>query len=294
LNVELHEWSRRITGKLSTLLRLEKVLKHGPTIQLLMWGSDKPTEDRLVLTLTLLKKSPQGRLWDVMMAMISLLRDDNVYEIEKMILLVSGTTSKGAEVCFGEHEVSQQRPTQLAEVAVVSQLRTSGLAKPARIVVISVANMLGIRLDSNGNASADSLEKSMEHMKGQYAKILAESHCLENLRLSLKAVDPDGVSRLLNRLDIEATRVVEDVLSGLPPALDGLVEDIRNDELEMQSPLTDLKPLQRLAIGTGEAQSLLTYLTLRDDGEFHKLCIHFSERIRPKHFTSYPLCGFSG
>jgi len=167
-----------------------------------------------------------------MMAMILLLRDDNVYEIEKIISLVSGTTSKGAEVCFRELEVSQQRPTQLAEVAVLCQLRTSGLAKPARIVIIPIANMLGIRLDSNGNASADSLEKSMEHMKGQYAKILAESHCLENLPLSLKAVDLEGVSRLLNRLDIEATRVVEDVLSGLPPALDGLLRTLETMNLK--------------------------------------------------------------
>lgn len=105
---------------------------------------------------------------------------------------------------------------------------------------------------------------------------MTEARRLENLRLSLQAVDAGSVSKLLARLDIEAPSVVEDALATLPSSLGSLAEGISKNELELQFPATELTRLQRFAIGADDAESFLIRLTLGHDGKPIKFCIHLS------------------
>lgn len=294
LSIGLNRWSQTMIQHLPTLLRLEKTLNHGPALQLFLAGSDHSSNDRLIEILVSLGRTSKDVRYEFTMAMLTMLHGDNVDQMADILSLVSSTTLDCTKMCFSVLEASRRTSTRLAEAIVASQLRTCGLAKSARTVVIDVARFLGISLDSNGNVSADCIKENIKHMKEQYAKILAEAHRLDESRLALKFANSDGVSTLLQKLNIEATRVVEELLSGLPPALDGLVESVGDNELEMQFPLTDLKPLQRIAIGAGETQSLLVRLTIRVDGKPIKFCIHLSKEQGRSTSSHTPWVVFKG
>ncbi|KAK4697508.1 hypothetical protein P7C71_g579, partial [Lecanoromycetidae sp. Uapishka_2] len=139
----------------------------------------------------------------------------------------------------------------------------------------------GICLDVNNKASAESMELAAQDLDEQYNELMAEAQRLENMRLSLQAVDADRVSELLEELGIEIPSLADDMLAALPPELLVLIEKIGENEVEMQFPLSSLTALQRAAMGAGDAQSLLVRMVIGNKDVPPGFCVHLSNTTRP-------------
>lgn len=96
------------------------------------------------------------------------------------------------------------------------------------------------------------------------------------MRLSLQAVDPDAVSRILTKLEIKAPSIIDDMLATLPTELLLTIEKVGQNEIEMQFPLSNLTALQREAMGAGDSQSLLVRLVIGNKDIPPGFCIHLS------------------
>lgn len=131
-------------------------------------------------------------------------------------------------------------------------------------------------LDAEDYLSAADLKEAANSLHENILTLMTEAQRLENLRLSFQAVAPGSVSKLLVRLHIEASSVVEDALATLPSLLSSQVERISKNKLELKFPATELTNLQQFAIGAGDAGSFLIPLNLAYDGAPIKLCTHFS------------------
>ncbi|KAL9067663.1 MAG: hypothetical protein Q9161_006745 [Pseudevernia consocians] len=276
LSLELHTWSQQIADHLPTLTRLESVLKHGPAMQVLLLGITASKNYQLLRVLGLVTDSKSSYHTKVMDNIIALLHSENADEIEDSLSVVSKARLKGAEACLRVLDSRGQIHPELATVELALSLRASDLSGPDHLALRKVAILFGIDLDSDGFPSAAGLKLAADSVHKRYLKLITEAQRLENLRLSLQAVAPASVSKLLVRLHIEAPSVVDDALATLPPSLGSLVEKISKNELELQFPATELTRLQRFAIGAGDAESFLIRLTLRQNGAPVKFCIHLS------------------
>lgn len=276
LSLELHTWSQQMANYLPTLTRLESVLKHGPAMQMLLLGHGASKNHHLLGVLGLVKNSKSNLHTKLMDIIIALLHIRNADEVEDVLSVVSRAGLKGVEACLRVLDLRRQVSHEMTVVMVASHVRHGHIPEPDRLAMRKVARLFGIDLDAEGYPSAASLKEVASSLHEKNLKLMTEARRLENLRLSLQAVDPGGVSKLLARLHIEAPPVVDDAIAGLPSSLGSLVEKISNNELELQFPATELTRLQRFAIGAGDAESFLVRLTLGNDGAPTKFCTHLS------------------
>ncbi len=276
LSLELHTWSQKIADYLPTLRRLEGVLEHGPAMQVLLLGLAASKNAQLLRVLRLLKDSEFGCHAKVMINITALLHSGNADEIEGVLSVVSKMTVQGAAACLRLLDSQSQVHPEMANVELAINLRAGGFLKLDHLALSRVARLFGIDLDAGGYPSAASLSEAANSVHERYLKLMTEAQCLENLRLSLQAVDHYSVSKVLLRLQIEVPSVVDDALASLPSSLGSLVERVSKDEIELQFPATELTRLQRFAIGAGDAESFLIRLTLRHDGTPTKFCVHLS------------------
>ena len=276
LSLELHTWSQQIADHLSTLTGLESVLKHGLAMQVLLLGITASKNYQLLRVLGLVRDSESSYHARVVDNIIALLHSENADEIEDLLSVVSKATLKGAEACLRVLDSRGQIHPELTTVELALSLRAGDLSEPDHLALGKVAILFGFDLDSEGFPSAAGLKETANSVHERYLDLMTEAQRLENLRLSLQAVAPESVSKLLVRLHIEAPSVADDALASLPPSLGSLVERISKNELELQFPATELTKLQQFAIGAGDAESFLVRLTLGHNGGPVKFCIHLS------------------
>lgn len=278
LNPDLHAWSQRLTGYLPTLTRLEQAIGHGAWIQCLLKGPRSPDSDNLAQILRLMKETQGIQRQRVMEVIVARLNSSgcNSGEIEEDLLIVSKTNPEGAEACDRLLEICRQCSPQFAEVLTGVLLQNPELEELDRSALKSLAGHCGLHLDANGDAAAESFEVAADDLDGRFEELLAETQRLENLRLSLMAVDPNGVSRLLSILKIEASSPFDDMLASLPSALTDVVERVADNEVELQFPITNLTKLQQLAIAVGDSQSFLVRLKFDQRNLPSEFCVHLS------------------
>ena len=274
-NLELHKWSQQIADYFPTLTRLESVLKHGPAMQTLLLGSTSSNNCQLLRVLDFIensKSSSHTKLMDIIMA---LLHSRNIEVIKDVLSVVTEASSKGAEACLRLDSRRQVSP-EMTEVVLATNLRAGDISEPDRLALREVSRFCGINLDAEGYPSVAVLKEAAKRLCEQHLRLVSEARRLESLRLSLQAVTPERVSKLLVTLQIEAPSTVDDALASLPSSLSYLVEKISNNEIELQFPATKLTKLQRFAIGAEDAEIFLVRLTLGHDGKPIKFCVHLS------------------
>lgn len=276
LSLELHTWSQEIGDHLPILRRLENVLKRGPAMHVLLSGSAPSKNHQLLQVLGHYSKSRSRKRATVMRKIMTQLHSENIDEIANAISAVSEARSPVAETCLLIIDSRGQVHPELAEVVLAISLRAEEFPESDRLALRKVASLFGTSLDPEGYPSGAALKEAAKNSHKKHLELIAEAQRLENLRLSLQAVAPERVSRLLVKLHIEAPSVVDDALASLPSSLGSLVEKVSKDELELQFPATGLTRLQRDAIGAGNAEGFLIRLTLRHDGVPIKLCVHLS------------------
>jgi len=162
----------------------------------------------------------------------------------------------------------------VAGAILAGWLQASDLFKEDLAALKAVSLALGVQVDAHGSPAAANLDEAADYLDNEVAVLLAEAQRLENLRLSCRALDPDGVSRLLADLHIETPSALEDAIASLPAALVDVVEKVGEHEVELNLPLTHLTPVQRIALGVESSQSLLVRLILGDNGLPPGFCLH--------------------
>lgn len=274
LSLEVHTWSQEMAVHLPTVMRLASVLDHGPAMEMFLLGPHGPENGQLLRVLDCVKDSEATYHGKLVNTIIPLLHSGNVDDVEDVLSAVCKTSPGGAQACLSVLDARHHESPRFAEVVLASNIRAGECSEQDRLALRGVASLFGIGLDIERNPSG--LLEVSNTLHEQYQKLITETQRLESLRLSLRAVSPEAVSKLLARLHIEASSIVDDTLASLPPSLGSLIERISENEIELQFPGTNLTRMQRLAIGAGDAESFLIRLTLGHDGVPIKFCVHLS------------------
>jgi hypothetical protein len=294
LNPDLHAWSQSLVEVLPTLTRLEETIGRGAWTQCLLKGSRSPNSDKITHLLKLMTENqgvPRQRVIGVILEKLER-SGCNAGEIEEALSIVSKTTPKGAESCVSLLEACRHGSPQLAEVHVGVLLQTSELTELDRSALKILARYCDLHLDANGDAAEESFEVAADYLDDRFQELVAEIQRLENLRLSLAAVDPNGVSSLLAKLKIEASSPFDDMLACLPSALADVVERVGDNEVELQFPITNLTKLQERALVVGDSRSFLVRLKFDEKKMPSEYCVHLfndTNAVNPRKHTPWIL-----
>ena len=275
LKPEIHTWAQRLRPYLPTLESLEC----NPALPCLLRGYDASMNEKLEQILIWIKETQGIHRRKVMEFVVAELDiyGSNAGEIEGELATISRTTSKGAEVCINMLEACRQEAsTQFAKIYLSGSLQTPDLSVMDRKAIIILATHCGVPVEAGGAQSAHVSDVAANYFAGSFEQLLAEAQRLENLRLSLWAVDPDSVKRLLAKLHIEAPSSFDHMLARLPVTIVDMVERVGEEEVELRFPITNLSMLQKHAIAAGEAESFYVRLKFSSSGAPTEFCVHLA------------------
>lgn len=122
LSLEIHAWSQQMAVYLPEMTRLERVLNHGPAMQMLLLGHPA-SKHRLLRVLDHVKNKKSNCHGKVMDSIIALLDSKNAEVVEDALTAVSKAGLKGAEACSRVLATVSQVSPKLAEVDLAVFLR---------------------------------------------------------------------------------------------------------------------------------------------------------------------------
>lgn len=281
----LQAWCQRIEKHNTMLTGLEKDLVGcGTVMQCLLMGAEGDVADHLDNILKYITKVTQDSNSSyrkpVMLAVLKLLTRENITRTARVLSTLLASSKAGIDACMRVLDLYHGKTTKLvAEAMLVSWLQPSNMGQFDQSSLKALADMLGMDIGSKNATPVASLEAAADYLDAQFAKIFAEAQRLEGLRASFKREDPKGISKLLSHLKIEDPSPMEDFLAKLPRSLIGVVEMVSDEEVEMQFPLK-LTPLQQIAMGVGNAQSLILRLFITNYPKPPGFCIHLDNEKR--------------
>ena len=270
----LHTWAQRLRPSLPTLESVER----NSALPCLLRGYNASTNEKLEQILIWIKGTQEIHRWKIIDLVIADLdvSGSNAGVIEGELATISRTTSKGIEVCIHILEACQEGFMQFAEIYLSGSLQSPDLSAVDRKALIILATHRGVHVEAGGARSPDISNVAANYFAGGFEQLLTEAQRLENLRLSLCAVDPDSVSRLLAKLHIEAPSGFDDMLAALPMTIVDMVERVGEKEVELRFPITNLSTLQKHATAAGEVESFFVRLEFGSKGIPTKFCVHLA------------------
>ena len=274
LTPELHTWAQRLRPYLPTLESLE----HNSALPCLLRGSNASTNEKLEQILIWIKEI-QGIHWrriiDPVIADLDI-SGSNAGEIEGELATISRMTFKGVEVCLNMLDAREEGSMQFAEVYLSGSLQIPDLSVMDREALMILATHCGVHAKAVGAQNAHVSDAATNYFVGSFEQLLAKAERLEDLRLSLCAVAPDGVSRLLAKLHIEPPSSFDDMLATIPVTIVDMVERVGENKVELRFPITNLSKLQKHAIAAGEAENFFVRLDFSSKGIPTKFCVHLA------------------
>lgn len=257
----VHTWARTLHSNLATVNGLEsrEGMRHSDAMICMLRGGDIRMCHKLERIIGFLNVACEEVKWDTFVALVARLDKNgkNVEAVRKAIFQVSMATIPGIEACLHVLESYGEVSLEVAETMLACWLNEEDMMVPDFIALEAVAGVLGMDVESPGEPTLDSLEATHVHLDEQFQALVAEAVRLEGLRIAFKTKDPNGIALILDEVGVEDSFPLDDILDDLPPDLIDVVERISEHEVEFQIPLTKLTALQKQAIGSGTAQSLL-------------------------------------
>jgi hypothetical protein len=288
----LQSWVNYLSVHATAITRLEEDMQgFGRLPRCILTGGDGSLNASLEHILDLLTMYYGGNFQPPMLALMKMLASDgqNAAEICKVLSLLIATTKDGIDTCMRVLDLHQGTASpQVASALLASWLQDTDLDNADRRTLKALAEMLNLEVDSRGRLPAESLAAAADYLDAQFATLFAEAQRLETLRVAFKALDSAGISEMLESIHVENPSLVEDELAKLPTALIGLVEKVGDREVELQFPLTQLRPLQRIAMGIGNAQSLIIRLDLGDYSIPAGFCLHLDNESNSSESAHQP------
>lgn len=284
LQEEFQSWNRRLSLEyLGVLKACETSFGYGVIIKWILTRWED--EDTIIPFLNVLKAPKQEHRFIIKELLKKFSLDgSNKEKVVETIMLISMTSELGCRVCMNIHSAQQVWGKRAAEGLYECSIEDPELTTRDIRALESFGQLMD--LEVRGNIDDEERILNMHAASGylneQYEVIMNEARRLESIRLTLKADDPRRTSSLLARIGAEDPSAVEDRVANVTPDLIDVVEKIGPAEFEMVFPLTQMKSLQRRALGIGEARILLIRLRLVDEG--FQFCMHlFPSDIKRAH-----------
>jgi hypothetical protein len=281
LRPAVHKWAMTLQSNLATLNRVEarEGMRHSEAIMCLLRGGNASLNHDLERIIGFLNVACEEVKWDTFVALVARLNGDgkNAEVIRKAIFKVSIATMPGVEACLHVLESYEEVSLQVAETMLACWLNEDDMMTQDRLALEAVAVVLEMDVEEVGEPTLDSLEATNLHLEEQFQALVAEAIRLEGLRLAFKTKDPNGIALILEEVGVEDSFPLDDILVDLPPELIDVVERISEHEVELQLPLTKLTTLQKKALGSGGAQSLLVRFSPGTNGLPPNFCFHWDD-----------------
>ena len=274
LQPELHTWAQRLRAYLPTLESLQRK----SALPCLLRGYNASTSEKFEQILIWIQGTQEihrRKIIDLVIADLDV-SGSNAGVIEGELAIISRTTSKCIEVCLHILEACQEGFMRFAEIYLSGSLQSPDMSAVDRKALIILATHRGVHIEADGPRSADISNVAEDYFAGCFEQLLTDAQGLENLRLSLCAVDPDSVSRLLAKLHIEAPSGFDDMLAELPMKIVDMVERVGEKEVELRFPITNLSTLEKHAIAAEEDESFFVRLEFCSNGIPTKFCVHLA------------------
>ena len=277
LKPSLQVWSQRVRsdGFVPRLQELWGTFGPGPVTRCLMIGPGSQAD--LAQLLEYLKAS-KGEHWQsIAEATLGLLRSDgsNAADLTRLLSFCFVGSIAGTKDLLHILRLSQNGAKDIATTFAAASLQDLTLNQLDRTAILQYADFLDLRLNLEGDDWRDRLHATANYLDDEFACLVAETHQLENLRVSLNATKPLEVSGLLRKLNIECPSVVDDMLSTLPLDLMDVVKKLDDHVVELQFPLIDHTKIQRRAFGANDVRSFLVRLVIpSEDFPGGGFCVH--------------------
>ena len=275
---DMLRWKQRMMPYRATIKQLLSL----PECQLLKYnfqvGCTEPLDESLVGVLDLLRQN-NNQIRPAMRGLLGLIWADisNLPQIYEALELLTSTSSSGDELCLRMLKLYDEAPEEAFRVLLAARLEAHELTASDRRVVEAMAMALSLSLR---DVPKQSIILTTTWIDDEVTKLENEAKRLEGLRRALNARDRDSTTALLASLNMENSSPLEDALATLPQDLRGMIEKVSEREVELQFPLTHLKPLQRIATTVGDAHSLLVRFIPGDSGMPPGFCIHLEGKSK--------------
>lgn len=261
-NLELCDWAARLEHThMEALTSLEKIIG---TYRLRRIFLVPKNEEHVILFLEMVKETNQKcflkPIYDQIMARLA---PDwgNLPQLGRLISQLRQTSDCGRTHCLRLVEYWEILPRKTCQgilQAWLSQrshsvLSPSGVTQDDLEALLQVAMLLGLDITSSGDNLADCLAAAYDHLNQQYEELVAEASRLKSIQLALKAHNPDKTREFLETIGVPDS---DDGIADIPAALVDIIERHGFQEFEIVFPLSHLKPLQRIAMGVGNARNI--------------------------------------
>jgi hypothetical protein len=274
LQANFHDWSGILsTSYRSVLKACEEPLGFGVTMKWILTGWE---DDGVIIPFLDVLKAPKQEHQVVLKEVLKQLLPDGSNKLEtfETIVLVSRTTEIGCGVCMSIFNAKQVWGKHAALGLYASTIQDTDLGTRDVIALGSFCELIGLQV--RGHIDDEERILNFQAASGclndQYEAIKNEARRLDNIRLVLKADNAKKTSTLLTKLGVDDPSAIEDKVANVSPELIDVVEKVGQAEFEIAILLGNLKPLQRRALGIGEARILLVRLHIVDDS--FEFCMH--------------------
>ena len=284
----LRNWVRELSGYVSTFDSLDKHSELRPAILCILGGAggDGAVADLLMQILACVRKVDSfepyraAQFQRVMLPILAQLSISkrNSREVREALTKLSRATTSGAAACAQIIDL-RQTSAAVAEVMLASIFQNQRGKDVDRQALKAVAVVFGIVIYSR-KIKSESMKATADFFSKQVAELVAEARRLDGLQIALKRVDPAGTTTLLASLGIEDSSPADDALANLPATLVNVIDRIDDQEVEMQFPINQLTPLQRVAMGVGDAQNLVVRVLVGDSAIKPGFCIHLDSDLK--------------
>ncbi|ORY15476.1 hypothetical protein BCR34DRAFT_464412, partial [Clohesyomyces aquaticus] len=191
-------------------------------------------------------------------------KGDNASEIAECVHAFASTSPKGLEACYRIDSTTvrqDKKAVALAEVEVAGWVQDEDMMVTDKAAITSLATLLDLKVYVD-EVPKETLAKATQYYEEMAAWMLEEAARLEGIQRGMKAVDPVGTAVFLESIGIQDMSPLEEELELLPPDILNAVEMQGRNEVEISFPLTAFTGLQRSAMGSGTANTLLVHLFL--------------------------------
>ncbi|KAF2179076.1 hypothetical protein K469DRAFT_321956 [Zopfia rhizophila CBS 207.26] len=284
LQSSLHFWCEQLSEFIPVLLDLEAFLGDAhPAMQCILKGGDGLWVEYLVRMLEDLKTARSQPQYCLIQKIAGRLSREgrNASEVVDCVRSLRGAGEDGMDAYQRILDSNQDKttPMEVTEVVIAGWLQDDDLTNDDKTAIKNLATLLNLEAYEYG-IPKDKLQAATDFFENQEAKILEEVARLEGIQKTLKVKDPVGTAVLLQQLGVPDISPLDEELESLPVGVIDAIEKYGENEVEMSFPLTDLTDLQRTAMGTGAAKTLLVRLVMNYDGEFPPaFCVHLGNEL---------------
>lgn len=279
----LCNWGAQLENtEMEALISLEKIIGTDRLRRIFLVPED---EELVIIFLDMVKENNQQEcylkpIYDLILA--TLAADwSNLPQLGDLISNLCEASDNGKTMCLRLVENWKTLPLETCKgiFQVWLSQRQHSVNIPPEVTpedltaIQQVGLLLGLDITSEDNLN-DCLAAACEHLNKQFEELVAEASRLKAIRRTLMAQNLDETRQFLASLGVAD---LDDGIVDIPEALADVIEQHGFHEFEIMFPLDHLKPIQRIAMGVGDARNIMVRMNLVGDFESKpQFCVHMS------------------